>query len=71
MFIKGIKKGKTIELLQEINYPDNQEVLVEIRGINNFWSALQAYRAKTDLERIDNDVFDNVREQSPGRDVSL
>lgn len=27
MFVKGIKKGKIIELLEEIDFPDRQEVL--------------------------------------------
>lgn len=30
MLIKGIKKGKTIELSEEIDFPDNQEVLEEV-----------------------------------------
>ena len=67
MFFKGIKKGKTIELLEELNFPDNQEVLVEVRETNNFWSALQAFRNQTDLEEIDDDSFENLREQSSGR----
>ena len=67
MFFKGIKKGKTIELLEELNFPDNQEVLVEVRETNNFWSALQAFRNQTDLEEIDDDSFENLRDQSSGR----
>ncbi len=31
MKIKGIKQGKTIELLEEINIPDGSEVLIEIQ----------------------------------------
>ncbi len=30
MKIKGIKRGKTIELLEELNIPDGTEILVEI-----------------------------------------
>lgn len=30
MKIKGIKRGKTIELSEELNIPDAQEVLIEI-----------------------------------------
>ena len=71
MLIKGIKKGKTIELLEEIDFPDNQEVLLKIRESNNFWSALQAFRTQTDLEEIDDDSFENLRDQSLGRDVIL
>ncbi|WP_293143727.1 hypothetical protein [Okeania sp. SIO3I5] len=46
MFIKGIKKGKIIELLEEVDFPDNQEVLVEIKKVGDFWSALQDFRAR-------------------------
>jgi len=33
MLVKGIKKGKTIELLEEVDFPDNEELLVEIREV--------------------------------------
>jgi len=33
MKIKGIKRGKTIETLEEINVPDGAEVLVEIQDV--------------------------------------
>ena len=39
--IKGIKKDKTIELLEEINIPDGQEILVDIQTVNNFWTSLE------------------------------
>jgi uncharacterized DUF497 family protein len=28
ILVKGIKKGKIIELLEEVDFPDNEEVLV-------------------------------------------
>lgn len=71
MLIKGIKKGKTIELSEEIDFPDNQEVLIEIQVPKNFWSALQDFRARADLETLDDDTFENVRDKSSGRDVIL
>ena len=71
MLIKGIKKGKTIELLEEVDFPDNEELLVEIREVNNFWSALQDFRQRVDLASIDDDSFDNLRDKSTGRDVRL
>lgn len=71
MLIKGIKKGKTIELLEEIDFPDNQEVIVEIREVNSFWSALQEFRNKTNLEEIDDDTFEDLRDKSLDRDVIL
>lgn len=71
MFIKGIKKGKNIELLEEINIPDNQEVIVEIKEISNFWTALQDFRKRVDLDSLDDDTFENLRDKSTGRDVIL
>ena len=71
MLLKVIKKGKNIELLEEVDFPDNEEVLVEIREVNNFWSALQDFRQRVDLASIDDDSFDNLRDKSTGRDVRL
>jgi hypothetical protein len=71
MLIKGIKKGKTIELLEEVDFPDNEELLVEIREVNDFWSALQDFRQRVDLASIDDDSFDNLHDKSTGRDVRL
>jgi len=71
MFVKGIKRGRTIELLEDIHLPDNQEVLVEIKEINDFWSVLQDFRERVDLENIDDDTFENLRDKSPGREVNL
>ncbi len=31
--VKGIKKGKTIELLEDINVPDGQEVVVNLQSL--------------------------------------
>ena len=71
MLVKGIKKGKIIELLEEVDFPDNEEILVEIREVNDFWSALQDFRQRVDLASLDDDTFDNLRDKSTGRDVHL
>jgi len=71
MLVKGIKKGKTIELLEEVDFPDNEELLVEIREVKDFWSALQDFRQRVDLASINDDSFDNLRDKSTGRDVRL
>ena len=71
MFVKGIKRGKIIELLEDVDFPDNQEVLVEIREVKDFWSALQDFRERVDLDSIDDDTFENLRDKSPGREVNL
>ena len=33
MLVKGIKKGKIIELLEEVNSPENQEILISIKEV--------------------------------------
>lgn len=71
MFVKGIKKGKIIELLEDVNLPDNQEVLVEIKEVKDFWSALQDFRERVDLDSLDDDTFENLRDKSIGREVDL
>ncbi|NEO53648.1 MAG: hypothetical protein F6K54_11500 [Okeania sp. SIO3B5] len=73
MLVKGIKKGKIIELLEEVNLPDNKEILIEIKEVNDFWSAYQKFRAKIEQEGIifDDNTFDNLRDKSPGREVDL
>ena len=71
MLVKGIKKGKTIELLEEVDFPDNEELLMEIREVKDFGSALQDFIQRVDLASIDDDSFDNLRDKSTGRDVRL
>jgi hypothetical protein len=34
--VKGIKKGKTIELLEDVNIPDGQEILIDIQALDTF-----------------------------------
>lgn len=71
MLVRGIKKGNTIELLENVNLPDNQELLIEIQTIQDFWVALQQFRQRVDLESIDDDCFDNLRDKSKGREIIL
>jgi len=44
---------------------------VEIREVNDFWSALQDFRQRVDLASIDDDSFDNLHDKSTGRNVRL
>jgi len=71
MLVKGIKKGKIIELLEAVDFPNNEDVLVEIREVNDFWSAWQDFRQRVDLTSLDDDTLDNLRDNSTGRDVHL
>jgi hypothetical protein len=60
MLVKGIKKGKIIELLEAVDFPDNEDLLVEIREVNDFWSALPTVkneRKKAVNPRDENDNF--------------
>ena len=80
---KGWKVGTVAEFLEltpeeamlfEIKLAlsrNNQEILVEIREVNDFWSALQDFRQKVDLESIDDNTFENLRDKLPGREVDL
>jgi hypothetical protein len=54
-----------------ISLSGNQEVLTETQEVNDFWSALQDFRQRVDLESIDDDTFENLRDKSPGREVNL
>ena len=80
---KGWKVGTVAEFLEltpeeamlvEIKLAlsrNNQEILVEIREVNDFWSALQDFRQKVHLESIDDNTFENLRDKLPGREVDL
>ncbi|MGA9381262.1 MAG: hypothetical protein WBV73_21100, partial [Phormidium sp.] len=52
MKIKGIKRGKAIELSQEINIPDGQEVNVEIEVIQNMSNEEKLQKMKEFLESL-------------------
>ena len=73
MLVKGIKRGKTIELLEELDCPDEQEILLEIKEIGTFWTVYQNYRKKMAEEGIvfDDEMFEDLRDRSLGRDVDL
>lgn len=75
MLVKGIKRGKIIELLEEVDFPDNQEVLVEIREINDFGLALHKdFNAKIEQEGIifnNNDLGNLLEDKSADIEVDL
>ncbi len=50
----------------------HQEVLSDsLREVRDFWSALQDFRQRVDLESIDDNTFENLRDKSPRREVDL
>jgi hypothetical protein len=83
MKIKGIKRGKTIEIFHEINIPDGEEIIIDIPdeksssitiedSISKFWKSLEKFRHEENLEAagIEPDIFAGLRDSSPGREVS-
>lgn len=72
--VKGIKRGKTIELLEDINLPDGQEILIDVQIVDNFWSKLLEFRSQIiweELEPEETDPFADIRDKSTGRSVNL
>ncbi|MDY6901707.1 MAG: hypothetical protein SWZ49_27055 [Cyanobacteriota bacterium] len=80
MMIKGIKRGKTIEIFQEIDIPDGQEIIIyttyeeSTKIINNeakLWENIEKFRQEEDLETagIEPEIFADVRDNSPEREV--
>ena len=71
--VKGIKKGKTIELLEEINVPDGVEILIDIQTVSNFWTSLETFRNSQEFNNIDFDaeIFTDLRDKTTGRNVDL
>ncbi len=71
--VKGIKKGKTIELLEEINIPDGEEILIDILPVNNFWTSLETFRNSQEFNDVDFDaeIFTDLRDKTSGRNVDL
>ena len=71
--VKGIKKVKTIELLEEINIPDGVEILIDIQTVNNFWTSLEEFRNSQDFKNVnfEEEIFTNLRDKTTGRNVEL
>jgi hypothetical protein len=71
MQIRGIKRGKLIEMLEEPDILDGSEVLLEIQAsdaanLPDFWQALQQFRQELASEKIELDpqeIFGDVRDR--------
>ncbi|QMS89372.1 DUF2281 domain-containing protein [Nostoc edaphicum CCNP1411] len=68
-FIQFLKYKLSVEKTFSIS--EHQKRLRESKNITDFWSALQDFRQRVDLESIDDDTFENLRDKSPGREVNL
>ena len=73
MRIKGIKRGRNIEIFEDIDIPDDQEITLAIETKEGFWKSLDRFRQELDSEGIwiEPEVFEGVRDSSPGREVIL
>lgn len=68
------KQQEVLDFIQFLKYRLSVQKPISISGnqeVNDFWSALQEFRQRVDLESIDDDIFENLRDKSPGRDVNL
>jgi hypothetical protein len=61
-----------MKLKKEIKIETEDNVTVNVNHKKkDFWEALQEFRNRVDLESLDDDTFDNLRDKSPGRDIIL
>ena len=75
------KQQEVLDFIQFLKYKlsvqkpffisEQQTNLRESKDITDFWSALQDFKQRVDLESIDDDTFENLRDKSPGREVNL
>ncbi|MEH2095895.1 hypothetical protein, partial [Nostoc sp.] len=68
-FIQFLKEKLSFQ--KPFSISGHQKSLRESKNIIDFWSALQDFRQRVDLESIDDDTFENLRDKSPGREVNL
>jgi hypothetical protein len=68
-FIQFLKEKLSVQ--KPFSISEHQKSLRQSKDITDFWSALQDFRQRVDLESIDDDTFENLRDKSPGREVNL
>ena len=77
MEVKGIKRGKTIELLQEIDLPDGVEITVEVKPpqilslserLNRLRAIFGAWQNQPELDEIFA-TLDEERHHYQGREI--
>ncbi len=47
MRVKGIKRGKIIEIFEDIDIPDGEEITIAIETKGSFWESWQRFRQET------------------------
>jgi hypothetical protein len=60
-----------LSVTKPFSISEHQKSLRQSKDITDFWSALQDFRQRVDLESIDDETFENLRDKSPGREVNL
>lgn len=70
MLIQGIKRGRKIELLEDLDIADGEKVTVEVlpqQKPGNLWEAIVQWRSTIDWDEWDEeDPWADVRDRSPG-----
>ncbi|NEQ36974.1 MAG: hypothetical protein F6K40_12110 [Okeania sp. SIO3I5] len=68
MRVQGIKRGKNIEIFEDIDIDDGEEITIAIERKGSFWKSLERFRQELDREGIwiEPEVFEGVRDSSPG-----
>jgi len=72
--MEGEKLTAVVDFLDSLDTSSssqNHELEMGKSEKKDFWFALQEFRSRVDLESLDDDTFDNLRDKSPGRDVIL
>lgn len=79
MQIIAIKRGQTLEILENLEIPDGQSVIIEIiddiinQKKGNFGENLEEFRREYNIAELDIDVdaiFAGVRDKTTGREVN-
>ncbi|MEQ8975245.1 MAG: hypothetical protein RIE73_33280 [Coleofasciculus sp. C1-SOL-03] len=80
MQITAIKRGQTLEFSERLDIPEGQAVRLEIidtpinQDKGKFGDNLEEFRLRYNIAELDidvDDIFGDVRDKSPGREVNL
>ncbi len=66
--IQLTRRGRTVAVLLSIDEYERLQA-----GLTTFWNAYQSFRATVDLTALDIDpsIFNEARDRSPGREITL
>jgi prevent-host-death family protein len=76
--VSEVEQGQTVEITRSgkriaVVISDDQYNQLTQSNQPDFWQELQKFRQNFDLEELDigSDVFEGIRDRSPGREVDL